>query len=102
MTRAKDLKHDDSVKDAVPQDASSQDRDVTPAEERARVRQARESVQDAIGKIIGEPLGERPDDDAADAADAADDDERDGKDDARKPVSPPVKRGNHIDENGAD
>lgn len=98
MTRAKDLKHDDAVKDAVPQDASSQDRDVTPAEERARVRQARESVQDAIGKIIGEPLGERPDDDAADD----DDDERDGKDDARKPVSPPVKRGNHIDENGAD
>ncbi|MBC3942254.1 hypothetical protein [Sphingomonas albertensis] len=101
MTRAKDLKHDDSVNDAVPQDASSQDRDVTPAEERARVRQARESVQDAIGKIIGEPLGERPDDDAA-TAEADADADRDGKDDARKPVSPPVKRGNHIDENGAD
>ena len=95
MTRAKDLKHDDSVKDASSQDASSQNGDVTPAEERARVRQARESVQDAIGKIIGEPLGERPEDDAAGA-------ERDGKDDARKPVSPPVKRGNHFDENGAD
>jgi len=101
MTRAKDLKHDDSVKDAVPQNASSQDRDVTPAEERARVRQARESVQDAIGKIIGEPLGERPDDDAA-TAEADADADRDGKDDSRKPVSPPVKRGNHIDENGAD
>lgn len=99
MTRAKDLKHDDSVKDASSQDAPSQNGDVTPAEERARVRQARESVQDAIGKIIGEPLGERPDDDAATAEADAD---RNGKDDARKPVSLSVKRGNHIDENGSD
>ena len=91
MTRAKDLKPDALFKDGAPQD-----RDGTPAEERARVRQARESVQDAIGKIIGEPLGEQPDGDADDDAD------RNGKDEARKPVSPPVKRGNHIDENGAD
>ena len=91
MTRANDISQD-----GPPSEASRQNGDVTPAEERARVRQARESVQDAIGKIIGEPLGEQPDGDADDDAD------RNGKDEARKPVSPPVKRGNHIDENGAD
>ncbi len=91
MTRANDISQD-----GPPSEASRQNGDVTPAEERARVRQARESVQDAIGKIIGEPLGEQPDGDADNDAD------RNGKDEARKPVSPPVKRGNHIDENGAD
>ena len=96
MTRAKDLKPDALFKDGSFKDAAPQDGDGTPAEERARVRQARESVQDAIGKIIGEPLGEQPDGDAENDAD------RNGKDEARKPVSPPVKRGNHIDENGAD
>ena len=96
MTRAKDPKQDD-----IRQGDVADDRNFGVVAERARVQQARESVQDAIGKIIGEPLGERPDDDAA-TAEADADADRDGKDDARKPVSPPVKRGNRIDENGAD
>lgn len=90
MTRANDISQD-----GPPSEASRQNGDVTPAEERARVRQARESVQDAIGKIIGEPVGEQPGGDAGHDADNGSDD------DARKRVSPPVNRRNRIDENGA-
>ncbi len=87
MTRANDRKQDGSVDKSAPQDG-----DVTPAEERARVLQARESVQDAIGKIIGEPIGDEPDADS----------DSGGKDDARKPVSRPVRRKDRIDGDGAD
>ena len=89
MTRANDRKQDGSVDKNAPQDG-----DVTPAEERARVLQARESVQDAIGKIIGEPIGDEPDDDT--------DTDSGGRGDARKPVSRPVTRKDRIDGDGAD
>ena len=52
MTRAKDPKQDD-----IRQGDVADDRNVGVVAERARVQQARESVQDAIGKIIGEPVG---------------------------------------------
>ncbi|RXD05602.1 hypothetical protein EQZ23_11150 [Sphingomonas sp. UV9] len=90
MTRAKDLE----------QDGSPHDTETTPAEDRARVRQARESVQDAIGKIIGEqPDGDAdvPDGDVPDADVGSGD-----RVDVRKPGYPPAKRGQRSDENGAD
>ncbi|RZM35254.1 MAG: hypothetical protein EOP67_12755 [Sphingomonas sp.] len=77
-----------------------------PIEERVRVRQARESVQDAIGKIIGEPLGDRPDGDQPDG-DQPDhnrpgEPEDDVDDGVHKPASPPPKRKHRIDKDGTD
>ena len=95
MTRAKDREQDGSVENGV-----TQGRNITPAEERARVLQARESVQDAIGKIIGgQPNDGQPSDRQPDAGNDADNGNKDG---ARKPVSPPLTRKGRIDGDGAD